>query len=65
MLPCKKGELRSPIYDVQPDNSGNYGATVANTPNSTGICAAQPEVMEPPLDLDGAMSRRPKEVTVQ
>jgi len=34
---------------------GNYGATVAYTPNSEGIWAAQPEVMEPPLDLEGAM----------
>jgi catalase len=34
---------------------GNYGATVAYTPNSEGMWAAQPEVMEPPLDLEGAM----------
>ncbi len=33
----------------------NYGATPAYTPNSAGVWAAQPEVMEPPLELDGAM----------
>ncbi|MDR3240193.1 MAG: catalase [Clostridiales bacterium] len=36
---------------------GNYGATPAYTPNSMGYWAAQPEVAEPPLDLDGAMWR--------
>ncbi len=34
---------------------GNYGAAPAYSPNSAGIWSAQPEVMEPPLDLDGAM----------
>ncbi|MEG2451210.1 MAG: catalase, partial [Clostridia bacterium] len=34
---------------------GNYGATVGYTPNSQGEWAAQPDVMEPPLDLCGAM----------
>ena len=34
---------------------GNHGATVAYTPNSAGVWTAQPEVTEPPLDLDGAM----------
>ncbi len=33
----------------------NYGDTPAYSPNSAGVWAAQPEVMEPPLDLDGAM----------
>ncbi len=33
----------------------NYGATPAYTPNSAGVWAARPEVMEPPLDLDGSM----------
>jgi catalase len=36
---------------------GNYGSTPAYTPNSYGYWTAQPEVMEPPLDLDGAMYR--------
>lgn len=34
---------------------GNYGGTVSYTPNSEGQWSAQPDVMEPPLDLDGAM----------
>jgi len=34
---------------------GNYGATVGYTPNGYGEWAAQPEVIEPPLDLSGAM----------
>ena len=34
---------------------GNYGGAPAYTPNSDEIWAAQPEVMEPPLELDGAM----------
>ncbi|NLN79829.1 MAG: catalase, partial [Erysipelotrichia bacterium] len=34
---------------------GNYGRTPAYTPNSYGAWTAQPEVMEPPLDLEGAM----------
>lgn len=34
---------------------GNYGATVGYTPNSYGAWSAQPEVMEPPLNLEGAM----------
>lgn len=34
---------------------GNYGATPAYTPNSYGYWSAQPEVLEPPLSLEGAM----------
>lgn len=34
---------------------GNYGASPAYTPNSYGVWAAQPEVMEPPLELEGAV----------
>lgn len=36
---------------------GNYGAAPAYTPNSYGVWTAQPEAMEPPLDLEGAMYR--------
>ena len=36
---------------------GNYGAVPAYAPNSAGAWTAQPEVMEPPLDLEGAMYR--------
>ena len=34
---------------------GNYGRVSAYTPNSAGYWSAQPEVLEPPLDLSGAM----------
>ena len=34
---------------------GNYGRAPAYTPNSQGWWSPQPEVMEPPLELDGAM----------
>ncbi len=34
---------------------GNYGGAPAYSPNSAGVWAAQPEVMEPPLDIGGAM----------
>lgn len=41
---------------------GNYGRAPAYTPNSEGIWAAQPEVMEPPLDIEGSLYRYdPKE----
>ena len=36
---------------------GNYGAAPAYTPNSAGVWTAQPEVMEPPLPIEGAMWR--------
>ncbi len=36
---------------------GNYGATPAYTPNSYGFWMPQPDVMEPPLELEGAMYR--------
>ena len=36
---------------------GNYGGAPAYTPNSMGVWTAQPEVMEPPLDIEGAMYR--------
>ncbi|MEG2234614.1 MAG: catalase-related domain-containing protein, partial [Oscillospiraceae bacterium] len=36
---------------------GNYGAAPAYTPNSAGVWAAQPDVAEPPLELEGAMYR--------
>ncbi|WP_066649157.1 catalase [Christensenella timonensis] len=41
--------------DGQMRVDGNYGGTVAYTPNSYGQWAPQPEAMEPPLDLTGAM----------
>ncbi|MDD4564082.1 MAG: catalase [Eubacteriales bacterium] len=36
---------------------GNHGRTPAYTPNSDGYWTPQPEVAEPPLDLEGAMYR--------
>ncbi|MEG1560528.1 MAG: catalase [Clostridia bacterium] len=36
---------------------GNYGSAPAYTPNSIGAWSAQPDVIEPPLDLSGAMYR--------
>lgn len=36
---------------------GNYGSAPAYTPNSYGYWTAQPEVAEPPLEIDGAMWR--------
>ena len=33
---------------------GNYGGAPAYSPNSAGLWSAQPEVMEPALDLEGA-----------
>lgn len=36
---------------------GNHGRTVSYTPNSDGVWAAQPDVMEPPLELEGSMYR--------
>lgn len=49
----------SEVHDFHRDGAmrvdGNYGSTVAYTPNSQGEWSAQPDVMEPPLDLSGAM----------
>jgi Catalase len=36
---------------------GNYGREVAYTPNSQDVWAAQPDVMEPPLKIEGALYR--------
>mgnify|MGYP002248896913 FL=1 len=47
------------VHDFHRDGlmrtDGNYGGLPAYSPNSQGEWAAQPEVMEPPLDLAGAM----------
>lgn len=52
-------QAKCPVSDYHRDGAmrvdGNYGATAPYTPNSAGAWTAQPEVMEPPLDLDGAM----------
>ncbi len=47
------------VFDYHRDGAmrvdGNYGAAPAYSPNSQNYWSAQPEVMEPPLDLEGAM----------
>ena len=52
---------KSEVNDYHRDGAmrvdGNYGRTPAYTPNSMGVWTAQPEVMEPPLELEGAMYR--------
>lgn len=63
-IPVNKAKCQ--VNDYHRDGSmrvdGNYGKTVAYSPNSEEIWAAQPEVMEPPLALEGAMYRYdPKE----
>ena len=50
-----KCEVRDYHRDGFMRTDGNYGGAKAYTPNSEGMWAAQPEVMEPPLDLEGAM----------
>ncbi len=52
-----KCEVNEYHRDGQMRVDGNYGATVAYTPNSQGVWAAQPNAAEPPLDLEGAMWR--------
>ncbi|MDV0443429.1 catalase [Methanorbis rubei] len=47
------------VHDYHRDGhmrtDGNYGGTPAYTPNSYGVWTAQPDVLESPLDLSGAM----------
>ncbi|MCZ0860115.1 catalase [Methanocorpusculum sp. MG] len=47
------------VHDYHRDGKmrvdGNYGGTPAYTPNSGGFWTAQPEVMEPALDISGAV----------
>ncbi|MCI1721760.1 MAG: catalase [Lachnospiraceae bacterium] len=47
------------VHDYHRDGAmrtdGNYGREPAYTPNSLGDWCPQPEVMEPPLDLSGAL----------
>ncbi|MEG0838633.1 MAG: catalase [Hydrogenoanaerobacterium sp.] len=54
-------QAKCPVNDYHRDGAmrvdGNYGAAPAYSPNSYGAWTAQPEVMEPPLDLGGAMYR--------
>lgn len=59
LIPVNRAKCEVNDYhrDGQMRTDGNYGRAPAYTPNSYGVWAAQPEVMEPPLDLDGAMYR--------
>jgi len=58
-IPVNRAKV--PVNDYHRDGAmrvdGNYGRAPAYTPNSYGVWTAQPEVMEPPMDLDGAMYR--------
>lgn len=51
-------QARCRVHDSHRDGAmrvdGNYGATVSYTPNGYGEWAAQPEHMEPPLDISGS-----------
>ncbi|MEG0823720.1 MAG: catalase [Erysipelotrichaceae bacterium] len=50
---------RCEVHDYHRDGfmrtDGNYGGAPAYSPNSMGEWSSQPDVMEPPLDLSGAM----------
>lgn len=56
-IPVNRAKV--PVNEYHRDGAmrvdGNYGGAPAYTPNSYGVWTAQPEVMEPPLDLEGAM----------
>lgn len=56
-IPVNRAKVQVNEYhrDGAMRTDGNYGAAPAYTPNSYGVWTAQPEVMEPPLDLEGAM----------
>ncbi|MEG2731988.1 MAG: catalase, partial [Clostridium sp.] len=52
-------QAKCEVHDYHRDGfmrtDGNYGGTPAYSPNSMGDWSAQPDVMEPPLELSGAM----------
>ena len=56
-IPVNRAKVE--VHDYHRDGfmrtDGNYGGAPAYSPNSMGDWAAQPDVMEPPLDLSGAM----------
>lgn len=64
LIPVNSAQVR--VHDQHRDGmmrtDGNYGATVAYTPNSCGEWQAQPDTAEPPVCIKGAMWRfDPKE----
>ncbi|NCB33465.1 MAG: catalase [Erysipelotrichia bacterium] len=54
---AKHAEVADYSRDGMMRTDGNYGAAPAYSPNSEGYWAAQPDVMEPALDIAGAMWR--------
>ena len=52
-----KGGVADYHRDGAMRTDGNYGGAPAYSPNSAGVWSAQQDVMEPPLDIDGAMWR--------
>jgi len=50
-----KGGVADYHRDGAMRTDGNYGGAPAYSPNSAGVWTSQPEVMEPPLELNGAM----------
>lgn len=60
LIPVNQAKgVKTGVADYHRDGAmrtdGNYGGAPAYSPNSLGVWTAQPEVMEPPLDLEGAM----------
>lgn len=60
LIPVNQAKgVKNGVADYHRDGAmrtdGNYGKAPAYSPNSLGVWTAQPEVMEPPLELDGAM----------
>ena len=60
LIPVNQAKgVKNGVADYHRDGAmrtdGNYGSAPASSPNSLGVWTAQPEVMEPPLDLEGAM----------
>lgn len=54
-------QAKCQVHDYHRDGAmrtgSNFGGTPGYSPNSMGEWSAQPDVMEPPLDLEGAMYR--------
>ncbi|MCK9217476.1 MAG: catalase [Firmicutes bacterium] len=58
-IPVNRAKIQVNEYhrDGAMRTDGNYGRTPAYHPNSDGYWSAQPDVQEPPLDLEGTMYR--------
>lgn len=57
LIPVNRAKCKVNDYhrDGMMRTDDNYGGTPAYSPNSGGYWSAQPDVLEPPLDLSGAM----------